>query len=200
MQAGLQAAVPFLSFATFTFRWTDLEPYMYTHHPVVTPWYSQLMYENYENNAFPLGYYLSPNSNEFLVRFESPLIADLTCSLQYQLVIHGAENGPGEVDGSSYLDSDDYEHDSDQIRHKYFLHDGAYQWQNILQLGASYDFSGLKVPLKLGLGAGFVITSWSRTAVADGTKQNYTFSMGDWAQYYTNSIRPIITLGLTVFQ
>ncbi|MDR0908609.1 MAG: hypothetical protein LBM77_02475 [Spirochaetaceae bacterium] len=199
LQAGTEIVFPWLPFASVQFRWTKLEPYMYTHKPVNVPWYTTAMEQNYTNNAYPLGYYLNPNSDEFLLRLESLFLPEASAHVQYQLIRHGAEYGPGKVDGSSPLDYDDYQHDGEQIRQKYFLKDGAYSWQNVIKLGASYDFSTMGLPLKLSLDAGLVITSWTRTNTADGTKQNYRPMDGDWAAYYKNSVVPVITLGFKVF-
>ena len=76
LQAGAAATLPIpgLAFRNFTFQYTKLEPYVYTHQLVKTPWYEVWMEEPYMNNGVSLGYYLPPNSDELKVRFDSSLI------------------------------------------------------------------------------------------------------------------------------
>ena len=76
VQVGISAALPIpkLAFSNFTFQYTKIEPYVYTHQLVKTPWYEAWMEEAYVNNGVSLGYYLPPNSDELKIRFDSSLI------------------------------------------------------------------------------------------------------------------------------
>jgi hypothetical protein len=66
------------------------------------------------------------------------------------MIRHGAEYGSRAVDGSSYLSELDPEGRSGlpQTR-KYFLRDGAYQWQHIIRIGAEHTLAKLAVPVRL---------------------------------------------------
>ena len=76
LQFGASAPVPIpnLAFSNITLQYTKIEPYVYTHQLVKTPWYEAWMEENYVNNGVSLGYYLPPNSDELKVRFDSSVI------------------------------------------------------------------------------------------------------------------------------
>ena len=76
-QFGASASLPIpkLAFSNITFQYTKIEPYVYTHQTVQTPWYDDAwMEEAYINNGVGLGYYLPPNSDELKIRFDSSLI------------------------------------------------------------------------------------------------------------------------------
>ena len=76
-QFGTSASIPIpkLAFSNFTLQYTKIEPYVYTHQLVKTPWYDDTwMEEAYMNNGVSLGYYLPPNSDELKLRFESSVI------------------------------------------------------------------------------------------------------------------------------
>lgn len=162
LQFGATASLPIpkVLFSNITFQYTKLEPYVYTHQLVKTPWYDQWMEEAYVNNGVSLGYYLPPNSDELKLRFETMPNTDSKVHFQYQLIRHGAEYGSRAVDGSginSQLDTrgrDDKEGKPELW--KYFLHDGAYQWIHIFKLGGEYSLKGFKIPVKFFGDAGVV--------------------------------------------
>jgi hypothetical protein len=213
VQAGAKVSLPWLPFASLSLRYTKVEPYMYTHPRTKTPWYPNPMATGYNNNGYPVGYYLSPNSDEFFIRAESQFTPQAQAHVQYQLVRHGAEYGPGKVDGSSFLDVLPYAEDSIKSLpndvlwsyRKYFLNDGAYSWQHIVKLGGTYRFAS-KLPLSLSLDAGLVITNYTGVSLSEtdplkATKMDsHPIKEGDpWYVYYKPSLRPILSLVLKVF-
>jgi hypothetical protein len=160
-QGGIKFAVPWLAFSSIRISYTKIEPYTYTHRRIFTPWYdsgdtsapdlekaaSKALETSYTNNGVGLGYYLPPNSDEILVRFETRPGARTRAHLQYQMIRHGADHGPNQVDGSSYLSEIDYfGAETQPALKKNFLHDGAYQWTHAGKLGAEHTLKAL--PLK----------------------------------------------------
>ncbi len=159
-QLGTKVVFPWLPFGSVSMRYTKVEPYCYTHHSInYTPWYAHYISENYTNNGELLGYYLPPNSDEFLFRFEARPAAGLTASVQYQFVRHGADYGSQQVPGSSlYSELSPYNRDDLE---KYFLHDGAYQWMHIASASVLYNFQKTKVPFQLSATAGFMYSYYT---------------------------------------
>lgn len=134
IQGGVKYIIPKLPFASLSFRYTKVEPYCYTHHSInYTPWYNHYISENYSNNGESLGYYLPPNSDEFLLSFKIKPVSILSAGASYQLIRHGADYGSQQVPGSS-LYSELSNKNRDKLK-KYFLHDGAYNWSHILSAG-----------------------------------------------------------------
>jgi len=157
-QAGTEISLPFLSFTSLRISFTTINPYCYTHTRIFTPWYGDLqMQENYTNNGVGLGYYLPPNSEELLIRFNTMPAKNLKTYLQYQMIIHGADYGSNAVDGSS-LDSelDAVTHGRDgstpQLK-RFFLKDGAYQWSHVVKLGGEWRLKNAPVAFFCELGA-----------------------------------------------
>ena len=144
-QAGFKYVLPKLPFGTLSFRYTKIEPYCYTHHAVKnTPWYDHYICENYSNNGESLGYYLPPNSDEFLLSFKIRPSYGISTGVSYQLIRHGADYGSQQVPGSNIY-SELCPFNRSEIR-KYFLHDGAYNWINILSSGGNVRLN-TKIPL-----------------------------------------------------
>lgn len=144
-QAGVKALVPNLPFGTLSFRYTKIEPYCYTHQALPhTPWYNHYICENYSNNGESLGYYLPPNSDEFLLSFKiHPGIAS-NLGVSYQLIRHGADYGSQQVPGSNiYSELTPWARNE---LNKYFLHDGAYNWIHILSTGGKLSLN-TKIPV-----------------------------------------------------
>ncbi|MDR0378072.1 MAG: hypothetical protein LBH70_09800, partial [Spirochaetaceae bacterium] len=103
-QTGAQAYIPGLPFSSLSLRYTKIEPYCYTHTREIVPWYGGTPMETaYTNNGEGLGYYLPPNSDELLLRFEAMPLPQTRAHLQYQMIRHGADYGSAAVDGSSFL-------------------------------------------------------------------------------------------------
>jgi hypothetical protein len=192
-QGGVKFALPWLSFSSIRLSYTKIEPYTYTHQRIFAPWYDsgdstnaeKAIETSHTNNGVGLGYYLPPNSDEILVRFETRPAVRAKAHAQYQMIRHGADHGLNQVDGSSYLSElDPSGRDTKPILKKDFLHDGAYQWMHVGKLGLEYTLDGL--PIMVFFEGGFVYSYY----------KNY--DSVNAAQYPTmTSI--ILTLGFHVF-
>ena len=156
-QVGASAAVPwFGSFTSVQFSYTKVEPYNYTHRRIFAPWHNSQYGDQimpletaYVNNGVSLGHYIPPNSDEFLLRLETMATLNSRQHFQYQLVRHGATHGPSAVDGSHLMSElDPARRMENPVLRKFFLKDGAYQWQNISKIGSDYLFSGLNIPIR----------------------------------------------------
>jgi hypothetical protein len=157
-QMGTSVQVPHLPFSSIQLRYTKLEPYVYTHTRDLMPWYgSHPMETAYVNNGRSLGYYLPPNSDELLLRFETTPSVSTLWHFQYQMIRHGAEYGRSAVDGSSLLSELDPDgRATKDVLRKAFLHDGAYQWMHVFKVGTEYRFA--RAPVRLFAEAGVVIS------------------------------------------
>jgi hypothetical protein len=154
-QGGFKTGVSWFSFGTFTFRYTKIEPYTYS---------------GYLNNGEYLGSYLPPNSDELFARLEAMPLRGMTASLQYQLIRHGAEWGNRKVDGSSIYDKII----NKDISQKYFLKDGAYQWDHVIKLGAHYSLKTINIPVSVYADAGVVITRFTNSDAELGKEGNFS--------------------------
>ncbi len=104
-QAGVKVLIPKLPFTTFQFQYTKIEPYTYTHY-AQKPFDGSVKYGtiniSWMNNQQNLGYYLPPNSDEFLFRLESQPFAGWHFALSYRHIRHGdGARKRGEVEGRS---------------------------------------------------------------------------------------------------
>ncbi|MCL2761782.1 MAG: hypothetical protein FWD36_01055 [Treponema sp.] len=127
-QAGIRANIHWLPFAAFTMRYTKIEPYCYG-----GEW--RYPASAFVNRGESLGYYLPPNSDELLLRFDSMLFPAVTAHAQLQRIRRGVDYGDGAVAGSSLREPLD-----DPYSVKYFLMDGVYRWDNVIKAGGSYQF------------------------------------------------------------
>ena len=198
IQAGAVFALPFLSFSSVKVTYSKINPYCYTHNRNFNPWYSALPMEtSYMNNGAGLGYYLPPNSDEILVQFKTMPVKTVAARLQYQLIRHGADFGPGAVDGSSLLSElDPGGRDTKAVLKRYFLHDGAYQWMHVVKLGA--EWTPAKLPLSLYCEAGTVISYFTNTEKPANSGASYPYSVIDTAEYQ-KSTGIIASFGLRLF-
>ncbi len=168
VQAGYKYILPVSSFASVSFRYTKVEPYCYTHQSInYTPWYNHYINENYTNNGECLGYYLPPNSDEFLLLLECRPKSNVTFNASYQLVRHGADYGSHQVRGSSLYSELPKNNRGDAEKH--FIEDGAYNWMHILSIGASYKFKNSKIPVEIYGNAGLLISHYSDIDAEDYT-------------------------------
>ena len=206
-QFGTSASIPIpkLAFSNFTLQYTKIEPYVYTHQLVKTPWYDDTwMEEAYMNNGVSLGYYLPPNSDELKLRFESSVIGGgvFRFHAQYQMVRHGAEHGSRAVDGSGLNSQLDTTGRNDKEGKpelwKYFLHDGAYQWQHIFKVGGSFDMQGLAIPLKLFCDLGVVYSYYTDIDGKPNSGQRYDIHKINTAEYPTQT-QFITTVGFKLY-
>src|SRR5574344_921339 len=114
--------------------------------------------------------------------------ADVTAHLTYQFIRHGADYGSQAVQGSSlYSELDPCTLGSgsrDDIM-KYFLHDGAYQWFHIIDIGASWNVPLMPVPVTLKADIGYVYSYF--TVLDDSSKANtntsYDYKISDSSEY-----------------
>ncbi len=187
VQAGIKVAVPMGIWSLFTFQYTKIEPFTYTHYATGgTPWYysdpddpTLEMETGYQNHGENLGSYLEPNSDEFLIAFHIQPSPAWTAGFSYRLIRHGGSD----VNGSTY-DAWGYDAvggpDGDPNGAYYpsgtknFLKDGTYEWFHIFSLGGSVDLRGLFAPVQLSLQYNFVYEYDSHY----GNKNNFTAVAG----------------------
>ena len=198
MQGGVSIPLPFLSFSSVVLSYTKVNPYCYTHNRNFNPWYGGAMETGYTNNGVGLGYYLPPNADEILVRFKTMPVKNINAHLQYQLIRHGADFGPGAVDGSNLLSElDPNDRDINPVLNRYFLRDGAYQWSHIARVGGEWNLPG--VPVSLTGEVGTVISYFTNIKEeANVTGKPHDYSIVDTAQY-PKSTGFIVKLGVRVF-
>lgn len=159
-QMGTKIAFPFLPFSNISLRYTKVEPFCYTHQSInYSPWYNHYIWESYTNAGESLGYYLPPNADEFLVKFDARPLKNLYTGIQYQFIRHGADYGSQQVAGSS-LYSELTPWGREKL-HKYFLHDGAYNWMHIVNASFKYTLKNIKVPLEIFGSVGFMYSYYT---------------------------------------
>ena len=205
-QVGGKIALPdAIPYGTFSFRYTKLEPFCYTHQSINgTPWYSSYINENYSNNGYSLGYYLQPNSDEFLLNVDCKPNAASTAAFQYQLIRHGADYGPQSVPGSN-LYSELPRRGRGDLR-KNFLLDGAYEWSHIWTLSGSYKIN-TRLPVKVWANAG-VIYDYFTTIEGESVSiyedldrfsvEEDNFHVNK-EPYYKDTVGAVVTVGITLF-
>lgn len=177
-QLGVKAVFPWIGFGSVSMRYTKVEPYCYTHHSInYAPSYSHYVSENYTNNGDSLGYYLPPNSDELLFRLEGKPSENISASLNYQFVRHGADYGSQQVPGSS-LYSELPIYNRDELK-KYFLRDGAYNWMHIVSIGGQIENRKAKVPVALYANVGFIYSYWTMIDDSVYSKRNEYGSNGN---------------------
>jgi hypothetical protein len=158
------------------------------------------MEQAYTNNGEGIGYYLPPNSDEFLIRFDTMPALNTLSFFQYQMIRHGADHGPHAVDGSSYLSElDPSGRDSSDVLKKYFLRDGAYQWQHIFMLGAEPTITKFRVPLRVFAKTGVVYSFY--TDIENGKANSgsaFDYRVID-TPVYPQSTEFILTLGVRIY-
>ena len=205
-QAGLQGVVPIIPFASFTLGYSKIEPYNYTHVRQYMPWYDSAngpMETAYINNGVSLGYYLPPNSDEVKLRLSVHPLLKTSGFWQYQLIRHGADYGPHQVDGSSLVSELDPSGRSEKASlKKYFLKDGAYQWMHIIKIGADHRLGSL--PITVYGETGIVYSYFTDISNEEYSKYNPT-SQGTTPRSpalgeYLTSTSYILTLGFRIFK
>jgi hypothetical protein len=200
-QAGGVFQLPALSFSTLTLSYTRINPYCYTHNRNKTPWYdSSNMELSYTNNGVSLGYYLPPNSDEIKVEARALATKDLWATLGYQLIRHGADFGSDAVDGSSlYSELAPNDRDYNPKLRRYFLRDGAYQWEHIVRLRLEYTLK--QTPVIFYVDTGLVFSYFTDISdskqVNDGSPHEYIVI--DTSEYpKTTTI--LFILGVKIFR
>jgi hypothetical protein len=181
-QAGIKTIVHWLPLAAFTFRYTKVEPYCYTG-------------ENSPDSAFinggeSLGYYLPPNSDELMLRFEFMLLTIIKTHVQFQMIRHGVDYGYGTVVGSSLYDTL-----ADNYSAKYFLKDGVYQWDHLLKLGGSCSLRA-GIPLSIYAETGLAVTNFTDND-SIGSEAGYGDLMNDTV--YRPDTYVVFSIGFRLF-
>jgi hypothetical protein len=199
MQGGIYVPLPFLPFSSLKMSYTRVNPYCYTHHRNFLPWYGDnLMEKSYTNNGVSLGYYLPPNSDELLVRYQAMPVKNINAYLQYQLIRHGADFGPSAVDGSNLLSElDPNGRDDKLVLKRFFLKDGAYQWMNIIKAGAEWNLPRLPISLygEAGVNYSFFTNIGEK---ANETGKAHSYSVVDTSEY-PKSTGFIVQIGFKVY-
>jgi hypothetical protein len=201
-QAGTTVHILPLPFSFIKLSYTKIEPYCYTHNRNFVPWYNDLdggrpMETAYMNNGVGIGYYLPPNSDELLLRFETMAGRATNIHFQYQMIRHGADFGPNAVDGSAYFSELDPDgRDEKDVLKKYFLHDGAYQWFHILKAGAEHRLD--KLSAKVYGEAGVVFSYFTNIDGPANQGEPAPYRIVDEAPY-SKSTAVILTLGVKLF-
>jgi hypothetical protein len=196
-QAGTTVFLPVFAFSSIKLTYTKIEPYCYTHNRNYVPGYTHQMETAYMNNGVGMGYYLPPNSDELLLRFETTAGSASNIHFQYQMIRHGADFGPSAVDGSSYLSELDPDGRSEKdVLKKYFLHDGAYQWFHILKAGAEHTPG--KLPVKVYAEAGVVFSYFTNIDGQANQGEPSPYHIID-EEPYLKSTALILTLGVKLF-
>jgi hypothetical protein len=134
----------------------------------------------------PLGYYLNPNSDEFLFRVDAMPTVNTKAHFQYQMIRHGAEYGSGQVDGSSWfseLDADGGNRSNKPELKKFFLKDGAYRWQHIFQIGADHTLESLPLPVRIFGNVGLVYSFYTNIDGKPNSGSEYSWSLIDTPEY-----------------
>jgi hypothetical protein len=197
-QTGLNIPVSALSFSSIKFSYTKINPYCYTHNRNYNPWYgNQRMETAYVNNGVSLGYYLPPNSDEILFRFDTMPVKDITASFQYQLIRHGADFGSSAVDGSNLLSElDPNDRNENPVLKRFFLKDGAYQWMHIIKLGGEWTLPN--APLAFFGEAGTVISYFTNIKAPANSGSDYGYSTVNTSMY-PKSTGFIAKLGVKIY-
>jgi len=193
LQGGVKIPVPWLSFATLTAQYTKIEPFVYSHYATWYPDYRLRVDTSYTQDGENLGYYLPPNSDEFLVKLEMMPAPDWRVSLKYRFVRHGDnpqadwDAGLAEIYGdvNKYMDySQLYSYN------KNFLHDGIYDYNHIGNIDVAWrpanppKLLGAAIPFELGLGYGL-----SYTWYEDGTSADRSVSDPEWKNVLSLSMK-----------
>ena len=195
-QGGIRTVIPSLPFGNLSFRYTKVEPYCYTHTLLAYhPYTDNYAAESYTNNGACLGYYMPPNSDEFLLDFNFKPSKESSLGLSYQLARHGTDWGSGSVIGSNLYSELTYG-GRDKLR-KYFLYDGTYEWTSTVNLYGEYSFTQLPFPLKINASIAYIY-DWF-TGVENNGQKNDSFKY-----ISTDEYKPyggvILSLGLKLFE
>jgi hypothetical protein len=205
-QGGVSRVIPQIPFGSVSLSYTKIEPYTYTHNRVLVPWYNNEydgenlpMETNYVNNGEGLGYYLPPNSDEIRLRFQAMPWLNTLSFFQYQMIRHGADHGPRAVDGSSFASElDPRGRDDKDVLKKFFLKDGAYEWQHILMAGAEHTLDKFRVPIRVFGSFGVVISYYTDINGPANSGEAFHFSVVD-TQDYPKTTGIILSLGFRIY-
>jgi len=198
-QAGMNFPLPILSFSSIKISYTKVNPYCYTHNRNFNPWYGYIPMEtSYTNNGVSLGYYIPPNSDELLIKFQTMPVKNIVAHFQYQMIRHGADFGSNAVDGSSLLSELDPVRDfSNLVTRRYFLHDGAYRWTHVIKAGMEWNLPNMPIAFYGEAGVNYsYFTNIEEPANITGAAHSYSVINTD---EYPKSTGFIVKLGVRIF-
>ena len=193
LQGGAKIPLPGLPFTTLTAQYTKIEPFVYSHYPTWYPDYRLRVDTSYTQDGENLGYYLPPNSDEFLVNLEAMPAPGWRVGLKYRFVRHGDnpqadwDNHLPEIFGdvNKYMDYNQL-----YSYNKNFLHDGIYDYNHIGTINVSWKptqppkLLGASIPFELSAGYGLSYTWWE-----DGTGAGRPVSAPQWKNVLTMSVK-----------
>lgn len=193
LQGGAKIPLPWLPFTTLTAQYTKIEPFVYSHYATWYPDYRLRVDTSYTHDGENLGYYLPPNSDEFLINLEAMPAPGWRVALKYRYVRHGDnpqadwDAGKPEIFGdvNKYMDYNQL-----YSYNKNFLHDGIYDYNHIGTINVSWrparmpKLLGSSIPLELGAGYGLSYTWWE-----DGTGAGGPVSTPQWKNVLTLSMK-----------
>jgi hypothetical protein len=206
LQGGMRLNFPWLPFSSVSLMYTKIEPYTYSHTRLFVPWYSNdfdgqviPMDQSYTSAGTSLGYYLPPNSDEFLLRFDTMPKINTRSFFQYQMIRHGATHGPHAVDGSSLRSELDAlgRMEKDALK-KFFLRDGAYQWQHIFMIGAEHTITKFTVPLRVFARTGIVYSFYTDIDGQPNSGEEHEYHVVN-TEVYPRTTEFILTIGMRIF-
>lgn len=146
---GIKTVIPHLSFGTFHFQYTKIEPFTYSHYAQPYPNYTSAINTNFTHDNENLAYYLPPNSDEFFIKIETIIQSGIFVSLQYQHIRHG--DNPGKPYGVRGDINENLDYNNLELYlDKNFLHDGIYEFINIVTLKGGYEFATLPLTFEAG--------------------------------------------------
>ncbi|HPL72193.1 MAG TPA: hypothetical protein PLM50_09185, partial [Rectinema sp.] len=198
LQGGAKIPLPFWSFATLTAQYSKIEPFVYSHYPTWYPDYRMQVDTSYTQDGENLGYYLPPNSDEFLVKLDMMPARDWRLSLKYSFVRHGdnPSNKQGDLvifgDVDKWLEYNwpDRTSKLDDYPDKNFLHDGIYDYNHIGNISVSWRptvpplLFGAEIPFELSAGYGI-----SYTWYEDGTGAGRAIPASEWKNVFSMSMK-----------
>ncbi len=193
-QTGLDVVIPNTPLVTFSFQYTKIEPYMYTHPGAYTPWYDEnlLMEMNYVNHGESLGYYLPPNSDELKITGTAMPFWFLQTNLSYSLIRHGLDVDGSSLDDHHIYDTNDPDYEPLNEKTKYFLTDGTYEWIHSIGANAELDLRFVKdIPLSLNLGYTLSFTHHTEPDTLNKSFKpvNNSEYKDTWGNYLTLSVK-----------
>ena len=194
-QAGIKSVFPWLPFGSVSFRYTKIEPFCYTHNAIKAPWSSYYVASSYTTKGESLGYYLQPNSDEFLLSFKANPLQSFTLGFNWHLIRHGADWGNGAVEGSNWY-SELTPGSARIYKSKYFLLDGTYEWTNMFVINGSYNFKQFNIPLTIDFGIGYIY-DWFTGVDTNGIKNESFHYINDAEYPEINGI--VLSLGFSLF-
>nr|HPG97211.1 hypothetical protein [Rectinema sp.] len=192
LQGGAKIPLPFLSFATLTAQYSKIEPFVYAHYPTWYPDYRMQVDTSYTQDGENLGYYLPPNSDEFLVKLDMMPARDWRLSLKYSFVRHGDNPDSNVGDLVIFGDVNKWLVYTPALLYmdKNFLHDGIYDYNHIGTISVSWRptvpplLFGAEIPFELSAGYGI-----SYTWYEDGTGAGRAIPASEWKNVFSMSMK-----------